>query len=401
MNIFKNYINYNQEVILSGQIDFPEKLTTGQAAQMGPVSLLDNNYTYFTLTTNKSDGNKYYICRLDNANNFKYLYISQPSNTDDYRGHLRPTFIDDGNRFIVACEVAHNSSVKIFEVDKELTSALLIHTIGADMAYTSILKAQNEYVIYGRSLDEHNLKVFKTNGGDLSNWAGIKISKGALPDWIYPHLPRINEYNGEWYFEAYKRKNPEINYYDKYLLITSDFITWRNIDSTFSKDVTGSPITMLEFDNYRTFGNGDNTVDYRISRSLVNGGSVYGAIYNNNETSIYKVSPDETTVYPVDITDLRLPDNYLNNGYPIISDMFIVGDTCYYIANVGQDGNYRQEFWKSNLEFQRFSKIGDLDGVVNQAPYNVKGGEFYILGDLTETYPDYDPIIYNKVRIKQ
>jgi hypothetical protein len=215
--------------------------------------------------------------------------------------------IDNDNRIHILQEQSHVSAFDYYRAEntEDYNNFSVGTDIGVSAAYAHpIILDNGNYVIYHRALQGGASKVaakYVSSSGFGGTWTGptaiTDFAAGTDVNRHYVTLPMHHYYNGEYFLLITNRLETEpipgvVTWHKYYLLITSDFVTFRNYQNTHSSNITlDGTIDVTELDTYYKYWQTDNTSTqgYVPVACVSPQGKFYAAVANgdNNYFLVY------------------------------------------------------------------------------------------------------------------
>ena len=228
-------------------------LEEGSIKAFSPRSLWYNGRTYWIYQSNAlaSPGGQARMLVYDEDLGFDRPYLVGDVVTTDL--HTVPMIaIDNSGRIHITQEDGHVTPLNYYKglADEDYSAFSVEADIGTGIAYAhGIKKEDGNYVILHRSIQESESKsvsILESASGFNGPWTTTRIvdNTGGLERSLYVGKLLNFYFDGEYYLLVTNRvETPfgtptDIAWHKFYLLITSDFNTYRNYENTFSKSIS-------------------------------------------------------------------------------------------------------------------------------------------------------------------
>ena len=288
-------------------------------------SIWHNGVTYITAKGNNPTEDPY-LLRWKNGvmSSIKVGFIDY----EDALSHQNATILIIDDYIYIFCVNGHGESIKIWKSNTidMLDGFSLHHTIVGNFGYCNTEIYDGNVVITSRVTDNqtyiYSQVLLVSDGSDLTTWDKINTTDADYSNTDVRHYPSMIKHYGynEWHYSGISLRNddesPQV-YFGKAIYKTKDFTTVYNLDETFSKDISSTPLTVSEIEDYFMIS-GTNTAkttyNGTMSAIAIND-IIYTATYENSQWSYLKIVNGSITK-----TDCELPDlpTTANGGYHFI-----------------------------------------------------------------------------------
>ncbi len=317
--------------------------------------------------------------------------------TSDVLLHCYPVLLIINGFLYVFQTDPHAAPIKIWKSDvaESITDGFTLHdTITGDFAYIGArLLSDGRVVILSRTdiTNDYSHKISISDVDDYTSWTTNIITDADYGVNNTRHYTTaIQHYNvNEWhYFGITYRKDAGDNPYVRQAIYkTKDYVTFYNLEETFSKDIVASgAITNAELEtNFVIIGSISEDTTYTAG---VNAVAIDDVLYNSQwndalqKWQFMKIATDGTiTYYDVPVSNIF----YLENIIATIRILYNGNNLVFLIFTDEGGGVLGRKIYASDLNFDNFQFMYDMRRVVptdrKMMPYNLdEVNGTYIIG---------------------
>ncbi|QQV91590.1 hypothetical protein Peternella1_54 [Winogradskyella phage Peternella_1] len=335
---------------LINQFQMPEIIRrTGLYSECSPTSVFKNNKTFTTgITPWEVNNNKVYAAEIA-GRNIVINSVNEGTTSTDVFDHPRPIILLDDDDFIWILQVnPHHSPIAVYKSSSP-------NTISDGFNYRGLINTNAAYLLLYEQ-NNKNVKIL-TRGADINLYGHKSISVDLetllftahdVTNTLFPsthvrHYMSLTQKYGvrtrEW-FTINHRYEPTEQIYkcSAYYFEKSNPLIIFNLDGSYSKDITSSPITELELED-NNFAIQGNNLEKTKERYYGRGCQVNDDYYVNHRNSdgswnILRIDSSNNFTYSQNFTLKEDGDNVLYilfNGHNLVVQ-FVKENTVFIYA---------------------------------------------------------------------
>jgi hypothetical protein len=396
-------ININNE---EGIFDISDDIKfIGMYPLVTPTSIWHNGATYVVGYKTDVSNNDPVILRWEDEV-IDFITVGDTTKPDPYGlEHQFPALlVIDGYIYVFQVN-GHGAEIQIWKSnfpENIKDGFTLFHTINGSFGYCNPrLLPDGRIVILSRDTPTgFGQMIALSNPNDFTVWQTKKITEPDYNTHHHRHYISAPYYYGSnsWNYFGVSFRNDDATpetYFAQAIYKTQDFITFYNLDETFSKniDVNGK-ITHAELEaNCMIVGSIDNDTDFAGGINfIVKDDVVYSSYYDATDSNWYftKITGVVRTNTLIDISDLRFPNlNSVNNIFILYN-----GSNLVLFLFEDKSGVQERNIYTCDLDFQNLQfktqvwKDGENTGArQSMIPFNLNeiSGEYIIGGSDTNS----------------